>query len=155
MRAWYDILSIDRNMQEDEEGIRETQVFIEGLLKEQIDKGIPASRMMLVGFSQGGCIAIHTGLRYQEPLAGIMGLSTYLPLRNHVAGEMQSCQKPTPVMMMHGVQDTVVDYQFGRLSYDALKGLGLQIDWQEYPMEHTVCNTQLQDISQFIHSCLP
>lgn len=155
MRAWYDIFSIDRDMKEDEEGIRETQVLLEGLLTEQIGKGIPANRIMLIGFSQGGCIAIHTGLRYQEALAGIMGLSTYLPLRNLVAGEMHSCQKPTPVMMMHGVQDQVVDYQFGRQSYEVLKGLGLQIEWQEYPMEHTVCNSQLQDISHFIASRLP
>jgi phospholipase/carboxylesterase len=154
MRAWYDIFSLDRNMKDDEEGIRETQILLEGLVKEQIDRGIPANRIMLAGFSQGGCIAIHTGLRYQQQLAGIMGLSTYLPLRDFVAGELQSCQQLTRIMMMHGLQDTVVNYDFGRLSYEALEGLDLNVEWLEYPMEHTVCSPQLQDISHFIRSCL-
>lgn len=153
-RAWYDIFSIESDMKEDEEGILETQVWLEALIKEQIDNNIPASKVMLIGFSQGGGAAIHTGLRYQQKLGGILGLSTYLPLRHNLAAEMSSSQKQTPVMMMHGVLDQVVKHQFGRLSYDFMKEQCVNIEWREYPMEHTLCNAQLSDISQFIRSCL-
>lgn len=154
MRAWYDIYSIDKQMEEDEAGIQESHQSLLSLISGQIKAGISAERIMLVGFSQGGCIALHTGLRYPQTLGGVLGLSTYLPLRMSVADEIATCQMNTRMMLMHGLYDQVVDYEFGRLSFQALSTLGLNVEWREYPMEHTVSNSQLADISQFIHACL-
>lgn len=154
MRAWYDIFSIDKDMREDSEGIEASQQQIELLIQSQLKAGILASRIILVGFSQGGCIALHTGLRFQQTLGGVLGLSTYLPLRQRVAAELNENQRTTPIMLMHGTQDMVVNYEFGLMSFKELTNLGLNIEWHEYPMEHTVSNPQLSDISSFISKCL-
>ncbi len=150
MRAWYDIIDIGSDMSEDEEGIRDAQAIIELLIEGQIKAGVPSERIMLAGFSQGGCMALHTGLRYRQSLAGILALSCYLPLRRSVADEMQYCQQSTPVQLMHGLYDPVVDYELGQMAYRQLCDLGMQVSWLEYAMDHTVCVQQLTDIRRFI-----
>lgn len=154
MRAWYDIFSIDKDMQEDATGIDASRLQIESIIQSQLEAEIPASRIILVGFSQGGCIALHTGLRFQQTLGGVLGLSTYLPLRQLVPAELNKNQRTTPIMLMHGTQDQVVNYEFGLMSFKVLADLGLNTEWHEYPMEHTVSNPQLGDISEFISACL-
>lgn len=154
MRAWYDIYDIDKEMPEDEAGINESHQMLKTMIAAQVAAGIPTERIVLAGFSQGGCIALHTGLRYPQKLAGVLGLSTYLPLRRRLPEELAVCQKETPIMLMHGIHDPVVSYEFGRLSYQALSALGLKTQWREYSMEHTVSHPQLADIGQFINTCL-
>ena len=150
MRAWFDIIDISENMSEDEAGIREAQTVIEGIIENEIKAGIPAERILLAGFSQGGCLALHTGLRFRQGLAGILALSCYLPLRGSVANEMQPGQLSTVIQLMHGLHDPVVDHALGKLTYALLRDLGLQVSWMEYAMDHTVCQQQLQDIRHYI-----
>jgi phospholipase/carboxylesterase len=150
MRAWFDIEDISEDMTEDEAGVREAQTIIEQVIENEIKAGIPAERILLAGFSQGGCMALHTGLRFRQGLAGILALSCYLPLRRIVATEMQRCQLSTVIQLMHGLYDPVVDYALGKMTYELLRDLGLQVSWMEYAMDHTVCQQQLQDISQYI-----
>ena len=154
MRAWFDIIDISEDMSEDEAGIREAQTIIEGIIENEIKAGIPAERILLAGFSQGGCMALHTGLRFRQGLAGILALSCYLPLRGSVANEMQPGQLSTVIQLMHGLHDPVVDHALGKLTYALLRDLGLQVSWMEYPMDHTVCQQQLKDIRQYIISRL-
>jgi phospholipase/carboxylesterase len=150
MRAWFDITDISEDMNEDEAGVREAQTIIERVIENEIKAGIPAERILLAGFSQGGCMALHTGLRFRQGLAGILGLSCYLPLRRTIATEMQRSQLSTVIQLMHGLYDPVVNHALGKMTYELLRDLGLQVSWIEYAMDHTVCQQQLQDIREYI-----
>ncbi len=154
MRAWYDIVGIGEDFPEDEAGIQESQLSINSLIENEINKGIAAERILLAGFSQGGCLALHTGLRYTQALAGILCMSGYLCMRQMLEAQRQPVQQNTPIMMMHGLNDAVVDYSLGKHSYIMLKKEDLNISWLEYPMDHSVCHEQLSDIRQFISTCL-
>lgn len=154
MRAWYDIKALTRDAGEDDAGIRESEGVVRDYMTRETARGIAARRIVIAGFSQGGAIALHTALRHDEELAGIMALSTYLPLRALLATEANAANRNTPILMCHGTQDTVVPPQLGELSRDLLKGLGYAIDWRTYPMPHSVCQEEIDDISAWLQSRL-
>lgn len=150
MRAWYDILGMDLVKREDEAGLRRSQSQVEELIAREKARGMPASRIVLMGFSQGCAMALMTGLRHKERLAGIVGLSGYLPLAGATAAERTDANALTPIFMGHGAQDNVVVAERGRASRDMLKGLGYHVDWHEYPMAHSVCMEEIQDLNAWL-----
>lgn len=157
MRAWYDISFGDlegNTRKADEKGVRESQAQIGQLIARENGRGIAASKIVLAGFSQGGAIALHTGLRYPETLAGVMALSTYLPLAESFAKEASPANAKTPVFMAHGTQDPVVPYAMGRGSRDLLQQAGYALEWQEYPMQHSVCLEEVADIGRWLTGVL-
>lgn len=154
MRAWYDIISLDREGQPDEPGIRAAEEQIIALIERENERGIAAENIVLAGFSQGGSLALHTGVRYKETLAGIMGLSTWLPLASKVADELSEANKKTPLFMGHGSFDPVIPQQYGEQSRDTLTALGYQIEWHSYPMEHSVALDEIRDIGRWLTAVL-
>lgn len=154
MRAWYDILSLTSLQRADESGIRESERMVHGWLEEQKADGIPASRIVLAGFSQGGAIALHTGLRYPERLAGLLALSTYLPLSDLAEKEVRRERSDTPILMCHGQFDPMLPMVMGQHSRDALLNLGYAIEWHEYPMQHQVCAEEIEDIGRWLRGVL-
>ena len=154
MRAWYDIKSLDGARVEDDAGIRESAGLVEQLIAGEIAKGIAAKRIVLAGFSQGGAIALHAGLRHSAALAGILALSTYLPLLKSVAAEASPANRKIPILMCHGLQDQVIVPAMARASRDALTALGYAVDWREYPMPHSVCAQEIADIAAWLRSVL-
>jgi phospholipase/carboxylesterase len=151
MPAWYDLLSFDRDAIEDEAGMRESAAGVEHLISREIDRGLSADRIVLAGFSQGGALALFTGLRQQQTLAGVIALSGYLPLGDIVAKEKQG--RP-PVFMAHGIIDDVVPVNFGRNSRRKLSQWGYDVRWQEYSMAHTVTAEELADVQSFLAGIL-
>lgn len=143
MPAWYDIHP-DRS-REDEAGLRRSQAAIEAILAREKARGIPAGRIVLAGFSQGCAMALLTGLRHAEPLAGIVALSGYLPLAGKTAAERHAANLKTPIFMAHGRQDEVVEMGRATASRDALQALGHAVQWHEYPMGHSVCVEEIGD----------
>lgn len=154
MRAWYDIVGFGPERAEDEAGIRESEGVVKQYIEQQIAQGIPANKIVIAGFSQGGAIAFQSGLRYPQRLAGIMALSTYLPLGASVAAEASAANRDVPILMCHGSRDGVVPAQLGQKSRDTLQSLGYQIDWRTYPMEHSVCMEEVTDISKWLQARL-
>ena len=154
MRAWFDITSLDRSSAEDAEGIGISQAQVESLIAEEHARGVSSSNIVLAGFSQGGAIALHTGLRHAEPLAGIMALSTWLPLHEGLASEASPVNQATPVFMAHGTYDDMVPCKFGEYSRDFMKQAGYAVDWHAYPMQHQVCTEQIADIGRWLGSVL-
>lgn len=150
MRAWYDIHGVDIAAKQDEAGTRASAKQIETLLDTQIDDGIASDRLILAGFSQGGALALHTGLRYPRPLAGILALSCYLPLHEALEAERSEANASTPVFMAHGAQDPVVPQVLGERSRDYLIRQGYQVAWHSYPMPHAVCPEEVRMIGQWI-----
>jgi phospholipase/carboxylesterase len=150
MRAWYDILGLDRALPQDEAGMRASAARIEALIAGERAQGVNSRRIILAGFSQGGAIALHTGLRCKEPLAGLLALSTYLPLSATVAAERDAHNQATPVLICHGRFDPVLPLSFGEAARDALEKLGYAVEWREYPMQHQVCAPELNDISNWL-----
>lgn len=155
MPAWYDILGGDIAARQDETGIRTSQSAIEGLIAQERARGIAVERILLAGFSQGGAIALQTALRYAESLAGVLALSTYLPLHETVQAERSSANATTPIFMAHGTFDGVIPLQTALASRDLLQTLGYRVDWREYPMPHSVCEAEIDDIRAFILEQLP
>jgi phospholipase/carboxylesterase len=155
MRAWYDIKGISREGSEDDAGIRESQSVVRDYIAGEVARGIPANRIVIAGFSQGGAIALQAGLRHSEALAGVMALSTYLPLRASLAQEASPANRGMPILMCHGTQDGVVPMQMGELSRDLLTGLGYAVDWRAYPMQHSVCAEEINDLSRWLQARLP
>ncbi len=143
MPAWFDILALDRQAKADEAGIRSSAAFLMDLVQQQIALGIEPQRIFLAGFSQGGAIALFAGLRHDGPLGGIIALSTYLPMTETVALEHASRQSSLPILMVHGSQDPVLPMQLGRSSCEFMQALGYQVQWQEYPMPHSVCMEEI------------
>jgi len=150
MRSWYDILGLDRTSQQDTEGIRSAERSILALIDEQIQQGIPSSKIFIAGFSQGGAMALHTGLRYPEKLAGIIALSTYLPLADLVEIERHSSNHETPIFYAHGHYDEILPEDFATSSCATLRTLDYFVELKLYPMGHTVCIEELKDLSAFI-----
>jgi phospholipase/carboxylesterase len=149
MPAWYDILQLGGGA-EDETGIRESQAAIEKLIAAQKQKGIPARKIVLAGFSQGGAIVLQTALRHAERLAGVMALSTYLPLPAILGKERQDINNDLPVFMAHGQFDNMIGMDRAMHSRDALLALGYPVEWREYPMPHSVCPQEIADIAAFL-----
>ena len=150
MRAWYDILGDDLQRQEDEAGLRASQAEIEALIERERQRGIDASRIVLMGFSQGCAVALLTGLRLRERLGGIAGLSGYLPLAASTAAERSAANAEVPVFLAHGRLDPVVVFARGAASRDALRALGYGVEWHEYPMEHSVCMEEIADLNRWL-----
>ena len=152
MPAWYDIVETSLDRQVDIEGIKASADLLIELIQQQQQKGIAPENILLVGFSQGGVIALHTGLRYPERLAGIMALSTYLPTIKELASEQSSVNQHTPIFMAHGKVDTIVPLSIAKAAFKQLQEMNYPIDWHEYPMGHSVCNEEIQDIADFINT---
>jgi len=155
MRSWYDILlGEDLTRREDEGGLRRSQQAVEQLIAREKARGIPASRIILAGFSQGCAMTLQTGLRHPEPLAGLVCLSGYLPLADVVASEAQPANQATPIFMAHGTGDPVIPLDRAKASHDLLQALGHQIEWHEYPMQHSVCMEEIDDIGAWLKRVL-
>lgn len=146
MRAWYDITSSSIDAQQDEQGIRSSQASIEALIAQEVKRGIAPDHIFLAGFSQGGAIALHTALRQNAPLAGVLALSTYLPLANSINTEVVPGARITPIFWAHGRGDPIVPFELGLASRNTLVRLGYEIEWHEYTMQHSVCEQELRDI---------
>ncbi len=149
MRAWYDIFQLGGGS-EDEAGIRDSQRQLEKLIEREKTRGIPARRIVLAGFSQGGAIVLQTGLRHAERLAGLMALSTYLPLHDMLGNERQAINNDLPVFMAHGTFDPMIPIVRASMSRDALLALGYPVQWRDYPMPHSVCPEEIADIAAFL-----
>jgi phospholipase/carboxylesterase len=154
MPAWYDILGPNLVSQQDAAGIQASERAIVALIAHEVARGIPAERIVLAGFSQGCAMALHTGLRLPQRLAGIMALSGYLPLADRLAAERHAANARTPVFMAHGTQDPVVVLARGEASRDALAALGQPIEWHSYPMPHSLHPREIADISAFLAQVL-
>ena len=157
MRAWYDVSFADlagNSRRADERGVRESQGQIELLIERENARGIASRRIVLAGFSQGGAIALQTGLRHAEEIAGILALSTYLPLAESLPGEASPANSRTPIFMAHGTFDPVVPYAMGAGSMTYLAGLGHPVEWHEYPMQHSVCAEEIVDMSDWLRKVL-
>ncbi|TWI01750.1 phospholipase/carboxylesterase [Luteimonas cucumeris] len=150
MRAWYDIRDVDLANRADETGVLESVAQIEALIAREIERGVPASRIVLAGFSQGGAIALAAGLRRREPLAGLVGLSTYLPAPGRAAASLAAGANAQPLFMAHGTHDPVVPYAAGEQSATLLESLGFAIDWHAYPMAHQVCAEEIRDLGDWL-----
>lgn len=151
MRAWYDIVSLDFSARrEDPAGVLESAAQLEALIERENARGIPDERIVLAGFSQGGAIALHTALRHPRRLAGILALSTYVPLADSLAGEAHEANRTTPIFMAHGHGDTVIPYDFAERSGRLLAELGYPIDWHPYFTEHSIAMEELRDIESWL-----
>ena len=154
MPAWYDILAPDFNRGQDSAGIRASGQQLQALIQREIDAGIPAEKILLAGFSQGGAVALHTGLRYSQSLAGILVLSAYLPLADTLQSEASAANAAVPIMMAHGMQDPVVPPMLALQSRDILQQQGYHVNWHSYPMQHAVCPEEMLDIRDWLLQCL-
>ena len=156
MRAWYDILTLERGGPQDEAGIRESGRLLELLIEREHERDIPHDKIVLAGFSQGGAIALHTALRYPHRLAGLMALSTWLPLQDsfdtEVVGNAQAQSQELPVFMAHGSFDPMLPMALGQQSCDTLEKAGYAVEWHDYPMAHAVCTEEIADIRNWLLS---
>ena len=150
MRAWYDIFGFDARAPQDEAGIRASIGAVEALMAREHERGVPSERIVLAGFSQGGAIALAAGLRHARPLAGIVALSTYLPISATLASERSAANARTPIFWGHGSADPVVVLQRGLDSRLVLEALGHTIDWHTYPMPHSVCADEIADLRRWL-----
>ncbi|MEO8408671.1 MAG: alpha/beta hydrolase [Oxalobacteraceae bacterium] len=154
MRAWYDILGADIVKREDEAGLRKSQIAIEALIAKEIARGTPAHRIILAGFSQGCAMALQTGLRHPEQLAGLLCLSGYVPLHAAIAAERHAANQHTPIFIAHGRADPVIPIQRAEQSRDLLQSLGFALEWHEYMMQHAVCAEEIDDIGVWLKRIL-
>jgi phospholipase/carboxylesterase len=150
MRAWYDILGLDLPRREDEAGLRASQALVEALIARERSRGIPSERIVLMGFSQGCAMTLLTGLRHEHRLAGLVGLSGYLPLADTTEAEAHAANRATPVFLAHGRHDPVIPLSRALASRDHLLALGVPVSWHEYPIEHAVCAAELADLQRFL-----
>ena len=155
MPAWYAILGLDFGSRQDEEGIRGSQTEIEKLIAAAKAEGIPADRIVIAGFSQGGVIALQTSLRHEEKLAGVLALSTYLALHEKLEDEANAANQNTPIFMAHGNYDPVIPFRYAEQSRDRLKQAGYEVEWHSYPMEHQVALEEINDIGNWLKKQLP
>jgi phospholipase/carboxylesterase len=151
MRAWYDIKQLNSLPEkEDEVGIRDSAEKICALIEQEKSLGLSSDKIILAGFSQGGAMALHVGLRYPEKLAGIIALSSYLPLNKLLTQEKSAVNQNTPIMMAHGTEDPLIPVMFASASKNFLIHQGYQVDWHTYPMPHAVCAQEINDISRWL-----
>ncbi len=151
MRSWYDIVDITLDRKVAVDDIYQSSAEIKKLIQREIDNGIQAENILLAGFSQGGVIALHTGLRYPQKIAGILALSTYLPTTEQLITERALINNDTPIFMAHGTLDTVVHTRIGKDACQRLKAMGYPISWHEYTMQHSLCLEEIIDIAHFIN----
>ena len=154
MRAWYDVRHMDLRMQEDADSINDSAKIASDYIDTEIANGIPADNIILAGFSQGGAIALHAGLRYPEKLAGLLVLSAYLPLPELLASEGSDANRTVSIMMAHGIYDPVIPVDAGKQSCEFLLQHGYPATWITYPMQHAVCLEEIRDIADWLKSCL-
>jgi phospholipase/carboxylesterase len=155
MRAWYDIAGLDRRAVEDAAGFQDADAIVRELIGREVARGIPAGRIVLAGFSQGGAVSLYTAPRLPERLAGVMALSCYLPREATFTAERAPANDATPIFMAHGQQDGTVPMMLGEKSRDYLLAHGYPVEWHEYPMAHAVCAQEVADIRQFLFRVLP
>jgi Predicted esterase len=154
MRAWYDVKHPDLRREEDAESIEHSTHLINGLIDMEVKSGIPPDRIVIAGFSQGGAITLHCGLRYPSRLAGLLVLSAYLPLPTRLAAEKSAANLPVPIMMLHGDFDPVVPLEAGLQSCDYLRQSGYNVEWRTYPIQHSVCAEEVAHISRWLGTAL-
>lgn len=154
MRAWFDALGLTRGTGEDAVGIAESTARIDALLDEQRQAGIASERLILAGFSQGGALTLHAGLRHPQRLGGLIALSTWLPLADSLAGEASVANRQTPVLICHGSMDPMVPMNYGAESRDRLIAAGYDVRWHDYPMQHQVCMEEIEVIGAFLREVL-
>ncbi len=154
MRAWYDIRDDGGARREDPAGVRASQKAIEALIEREKERGIPAATIVLAGFSQGGAMALHTGLRHPERLAGVMALSCSLPLADTLGTEAAPANRDVPIFMAHGTHDPMIPMARAVRARETLTGLGYRVEWHEYPMPHSVCLEEIRDISAWLGTVL-
>lgn len=154
MRAWYDIKGMAIADKQDSDGIRASAHEIEALIAREAERGVDSSRIIVAGFSQGGAVALHTGVRHAKSLAGIMGLSTYLPLADTLPEQASPANRDTAIFMAHGSEDPVVPIRLGQVSREHLEAEGYSVAWHEYPMQHQVCLPQIAEIGVWLRARL-
>ena len=154
MRAWYDILGAQIDQREDAQGIRESQSQVQALIEREVARGRPRSRIVLAGFSQGGAIALQTGLRQAEPLAALIVLSAYLPLADSAQSEVTEAGRATRIFMGHGSGDPVVTIDRAEASREALQALGCRVQWHRYAIPHSVSEEEIRDLAAFLSEAL-
>lgn len=154
MRAWYDILGTQLERREDEAGLRASQALVDRLIAQEKARGIAAGRIVLAGFSQGCAMTFMAGLRHDERLAGLVGLSGYLPLAAQAAAERHAANRDVPIFFAHGQSDGVIPIGLARASRDALAGMGHEVEWHEYPMAHAVCAEEIEDLGGWLRQRL-
>jgi phospholipase/carboxylesterase len=150
MRGWYDILGFGVNVRQDAAGIHESAAAVTRLIDREIERGLTASRIVLAGFSQGGAIALHTALRERRSLAGVLALSTYLPLGDTLVAERSAANARVPIFMAHGSADPLLPLALAEASRRTLEGLGYAVDWQVYAMPHSVCAEEIAAIAAWL-----
>jgi phospholipase/carboxylesterase len=150
MRAWYDIAGTPQARREDEAGLRESLGLIEGLIERETERGVPASRIVLMGFSQGCAMTLLTGLRHAERLAGLVGLSGYLPLAASTDAERSVANADVPIFLAHGREDPMIGIERALASRDALLALGYPVEWHDYEMAHSVCMDEIEDLNRWL-----
>ena len=154
MRAWYDIIQLNRRAAEDEAGVRSSDVALRALIRRENERGVTSERIVLAGFSQGGAMALYCGTRMPEKLAGMIGLSCYMPIAAALAAERQATNQTTPIFMAHGLLDAVIEPQLGEESRALLVASGYSVEWHGYPMGHSVCAEELAAIAAFLRRVL-
>lgn len=152
MRAWYDIAGTDIASKQDEDGIRQSIGEVEALIAREVERGTPPGRIFLAGFSQGGAIALATALRHADALAGLVALSTYLPLHDRTAGETSPANRAIPIFQAHGSADPVVAPTLGSMTRDWLEEAGYRVDWHTYPMGHQVCAEEIAELRRWLEA---
>ena len=154
MPAWYDIYGEIPISREDEAGIQASQRYIEFLIENEMNRGIASERIVLAGFSQGGAIALHTAVRFPKKLAGVMALSTYLPLHSKLATDADKANTRTPIFMAHGIFDDIISLEMSKVSRNLLQDSQYFVSWHEYNMAHSVCIEEIADIEEFLQRVL-
>ncbi len=155
MRGWYDILSLDfDSRREDEAGVRESAAILTDLVARENTRGIDDRRIVLAGFSQGGAIVLHAGLRHQRRLAGILALSTYVPLASTLMAESGKANRDVPLFMAHGIFDAVIPFDLAANSHELLLGGGYRVQWHEYEMDHAVCTQEIDHVGAWLRGVL-
>jgi phospholipase/carboxylesterase len=155
MRAWYDIKGLEIDSETDLAGFRDSDALVRNLIAREIERGVPAERVVLAGFSQGGAMTLYSGLRHAAKLAGLVALSCYLALPDRLAAERHKTNWRTPIFLAHGTQDPVVPVMLGIAARDALLAAGHPVEWHAYAMPHAVCAEEIAAIGEFLRQVLP
>jgi len=150
MPAWYDIFALGGPAREDEAGLRASQAIVESLIAREVERGVASARIVVAGFSQGCALALLTGLRHRAKLAGMVGMLGYLPLADKTPAERSVDNQGTPIFLAHGRFDPMIALPRAVASRDALIALGYDVQWHEYPMEHSVCLPEIEDLQRFL-----
>lgn len=155
MPAWYDILAMDFDRRVDEAGVRRSAEQLTALIARENGRGVPTERIVVAGFSQGGAIALHVGVRHPERLAGVLALSTYIAADCDIEGERSEANANVPILQCHGTQDPMVTHRMGMAARQRLEGLGYAVEWHEFPMQHQVCMEEIEVIGGWLGRVLP